>query len=126
MPNKGGRCLFASCNSSYNNDCGVKFFRVPLKKDTEIAKLWLSRAKRADIAFSDLKSSHRVCSLHFSPADIVPHIHGGRTQYRLKPDALPYPNGSLPPAVTRQTRSRTDVSVQIMLISLLLSCFCSM
>jgi hypothetical protein len=95
MSNKGGRCLFASCNSAFKNDSGIKFFRIPINKNIKLARTWFVRSKRADIKFKDVKSSHRVCSLHFDPDDILPYIHGGRTQYRLKDDAVPYPNGKL-------------------------------
>lgn len=86
----------------------VSMFRVPILKDKETAKLWLSRAKRHDLSFSDLISCPRkfwVCQNHFSKSQLENRKHGAGVRVYVKPGEIPFPNGSVPTTTTRSSKA---------------------
>ena len=90
-----GVCMFATCTSN-QKDKSISFFRVPVNKDPKLAKQWFLRAKRADLKFSDVTSSHVVCQKHFLPEQLYTEEHGGvgntpKTRPRVKPGEIPQP-----------------------------------
>ena len=104
-----GRCMFSSCDSDTSNT-NISFYSVPLKSNSECARLWLSRAKRADLTSDKLTTSYRVCGKHFSLSQLEPYSYGGLQRSRVKYGELPYPNGTQPPKA-RATHSVHHQSV---------------
>lgn len=108
-----GRCLFASCNSD-TKQRDLAFFRLPVTRDVATAKLWLSRAKRADLKFASLPKSAVVCSLHFFEDQLVSELFGTRQRLRVIDGEIPFPNGVTPFSTsTRARRSRSTQQVPV-------------
>lgn len=102
-----GRCLFASCKSD-TSDRSKTFFRVPVSKDIQIAKLWLTRARRQDLDFSTLHKSAVVCSDHFHPDQLLTEPFGYGTRLRVKEGEIPFANGVTPVAKRQVNVRRQD------------------